>query len=199
METRRGFRPPAQVPADEDLLSTAEGARRPAEDAVPPVDAAYARLFDNHFWGLVALARLLRADDPEDVVQEAFVRLHRKRHTLRDQGAALAYLRRTVCNLCRSRLRHLAMAARRHLQLGVVEDVASAEQQVVHRESVRELLAAVAELPPRQREALVLRYWLELSEREAAEVLGIAVGTVKAHTARAIANLTRRLEARDGA
>ena len=182
METRRGFRLAAQLPTDE---------ARPL-----PADEAYADLFDGHFWGLVALARLLGADDPEDVVQEAFVRLHRKRDMLRDPGAALAYLRRIVCNLCHSRVRHLAMAARRHLQLGVAEDVASAEIQVVHRESVRELLAAVAKLPRRQREVLVLRYWLDLSERETAAVLGIAVGTVKAHTARAIATITKKLEAR---
>lgn len=69
-------------------------------------DAIYADLFDGHFWGLVRLARLLGADDPEDVVQESFVRLHRKRAALRDPTAALAYLRSTVLNLSRSRLRH---------------------------------------------------------------------------------------------
>ena len=162
--------------------------------ARPTSEEAYAALFDGHFWGLVRLAYLLGADDPEDLVQEAFVRLHRRRSALRDPAAALTYVRTTVCNLTRNRIRHLLVARRRNAQLAAPESVPSAELQVTERESVRELLAAVDRLPGRQREALVLRYWLELSERETADVLGIAVGTVKAHTARAIASLSATLE-----
>jgi RNA polymerase sigma-70 factor (sigma-E family) len=160
----------------------------------PLVEEAYAELFDAHFWGLVRLARLLGADDPEDIVQEAFVRLHRRRRALRDPDAALAYLRSMVCNMTRNRLRHLRVAWRRHQQLGREADIASAELTAVHKESVRELLAALDELPRRQREVLVLRYWLDLSERETAETLGVAPGTVKAHTARAMAALNAKLE-----
>jgi RNA polymerase sigma-70 factor (sigma-E family) len=157
-------------------------------------DDVYTELFDGHFWGLVRLAYLLGADDPEDLVQEAFVRLHRKRGMLRNPDSALAYLRSTVCNLSRSRIRHLRMARRRHAQLAEREDIVSAELHALHNESIRELLGAVEELPIRQRQALVLRYWLDLSERETAEALDVAVGTVKAHTSRAIAALTRKLE-----
>ncbi|WP_083983447.1 sigma-70 family RNA polymerase sigma factor [Actinomadura hibisca] len=157
-------------------------------------DGAYEELFTAHFWGLVRLAALLGADDAEDVVQEAFVRLHRRRRTLRDQNAALAYLRSSVCNACRSRVRHLRMARRRHAQLAPPGEVGSAEQHVVLDEDVRALLAAVAGLPRRQREVLVLRYWLDLSERDTAATLGIALGTVKAHAARAIAALGTRLK-----
>ncbi|MFC6886249.1 RNA polymerase sigma factor [Actinomadura yumaensis] len=160
----------------------------------PPGDGGYEELFDAHFWGLVRLATLLGADDAEDVVQDAFVRLHRRRDTLRDGDAALSYLRAIVCNSSRSRLRHLRMARRRHAQMVLPEDIGSAEQQAVHREDVRALLAGVAELPGRQREVLVLRYWLDLSERETAETLGIALGTVKAHAARAVAALGKRLK-----
>ncbi|MFP3967504.1 SigE family RNA polymerase sigma factor [Actinomadura fulvescens] len=164
--------------------------------AAPPPggDEAYAALFHGHFWGLVRLAHLLGADDPEDVVQNAFVRLHGKRGTLRDQNAALAYLRSTVCNASRSRLRHLRMARRRHAQLAVLGDAASAEHQAVHREDIRALLDVVEQLPRRQREVLVLRYWLDLSERETADALGIAVGTVKGHCGRAIAAIRDRLK-----
>lgn len=164
--------------------------------ATPQSDEGYQELFNGQFWGLVRLAHLLGADDPEDVVQDAFVRLHRKRGMLRDPNASLAYLRASVCNLSRSRLRHLRMARRRHHQLGVADDERSAESQAVHREDVRVLLHAVTELPARQREVLVLRYWLDLSERETADTLGIAVGTVKAHAARGIAALAKRLESR---
>ncbi|MBO2453159.1 SigE family RNA polymerase sigma factor [Actinomadura barringtoniae] len=157
------------------------------------LDGTYRELFEGNFHGLVRLARLLGADDPEDLVQDAFVRLHRKRAMLRDPNASLAYLRTSVCNACRSRVRHLRMARRRHPQL-VPDHVRSAEHQAVDRDDIRRLLAAVERLPRRQREVLVLRYWLDLTERETAETLGIAVGTVKATASRAIAALAVRLE-----
>lgn len=167
---------------------------------MPSADA-YEELFEGHFWGLVRLARLLGADDPEDLAQEAFVRLHRKLGDLRDPNAALAYLRSTVCNLSRNRLRHLRMARSRHRYLAergesAIAESSSADQAVIHDESIRELLQALRELPRRQRETVVLRYWLDLSERETAETLGIATGTVKAHTSRAMAALTEKMEKR---
>lgn len=156
---------------------------------------ACVELFDRHYWGLVRLAHLLGVDDPEDLVQESFVRLHQRRRTLSNPDAALAYVRRTVCNLSRNRLRHLRMARRRHQQLAADQEAASVELTVVRGELVRDLLEALEDLPRRQREVVVLRYWADLSERETAETLGIAPGTVKAHTARAIATLFTRLEA----
>lgn len=167
------------------------------EGAVPRaegLDGAYRELFEGNFHGLVRLARLLGADDPEDLVQDAFVRLHRKRAMLRDPNASLAYLRTSVCNACRSRVRHLRMARRRQPQLALTDHVRSAEHQAVDREDIRRLLAAVENLPRRQREVLVLRYWLDLTERETAETMGIALGTVKATASRAIAALAVRLE-----
>ena len=73
----------------------------------------YAALFAGQFGAMTRLATFLGADDPEDVAQEAFVRLHRRGRTLRDPHASLAYLRTTVVNLSRSRLRHLQVV-RRH-------------------------------------------------------------------------------------
>ena len=64
-------------------------------------------LFQVRYPELVRLADLLGADDPEDIAQEAFARLIGKQRTLRDQDAALAYVRSTVCNLVRNRRRHL--------------------------------------------------------------------------------------------
>lgn len=69
-------------------------------------DEGYAELFAGQFARMVRLAALLGADDPEDVAQEAFVRLHNRKRALRDPHAAAAYLRTTVVNLSRSRLRH---------------------------------------------------------------------------------------------
>ncbi|MCP2338231.1 SigE family RNA polymerase sigma factor [Actinomadura rupiterrae] len=168
---------------------TAEGV------ALPVPEVPYDELFEAHFWGMVRLAQLLGADDPEDVAQDAFVRLHRRRRLLRDPNAALAYLRSSVCNASRSRLRHLRMARRRHAQLADAPTVSGTpETAAVDHEDVAELLRAVDALPHRQREVLVLRYWLELTERETADALGIAVGTVKAHASRAIAALGKQLK-----
>lgn len=150
-------------------------------------EEGYAGLFTGHFARMTRLAALLGADDPEDIAQEAFVRLHRRTRTLRDPDAALAYLRTTVVNLTRSRLRHIAVV-RRHKQRATAEpqDVASAEHDAVRRESGRELVAALGRLSPRHREALVLRYWLDLTEAEMSDAMGVSRGTVKSHVSRAL-------------
>jgi RNA polymerase sigma factor (sigma-70 family) len=62
------------------------------------------------------------------------------------------------------------------------------------REDHRELLAALAALPPRRREAIVLRYWLDLPEREIAAAMGVSTGTVKSHVSRGLDTLGEMLE-----
>ena len=147
-------------------------------------------LFRARYPELVRLADLLGADDPEDIAQEAFARLIRKHDTLRDPDAALAYVRAIVCNLTRNRHRHLRVV-RLRTPTGRHED--SSEQAVILREDQREVLAALAGLPPRRREAIVLRYWLDLSEREIAEAMGISPGTVKSNVSRGLAALAAAL------
>jgi RNA polymerase sigma factor (sigma-70 family) len=142
---------------------------------------------------MTRFAGLLGADDPADVAQEAFVRLHRHRGRLRDEAAALPYLRRTVANLARSRLRHLRVV-RRHLLGHVTESAPSAEELVVTADQYRLLHAALLTLAPRQRELLVLRYWLDLTGPEIAQTLELPLGTVKSQTSRALVALSRRLE-----
>ena len=153
---------------------------------------AYQELFFGHFAAMTRLAAALGADDPEDVAQEAFVRLHARRRTLRDPQAAVGYLRTTVVNLTRSRQRHLAVV-RRHRE-SAPPAVASAEHDVVRREGLDELLAAVQRLSARHREALVLRYWLDLTEAEMAEAMGVSRGTVKSHVSRGLDALAALLE-----
>lgn len=158
-------------------------------------EEAYAELFTAEFPRMVRLAALLGADDPEDIAQEAFVRLHRRTRTLRDQHAAVGYLRATVVNLTRSRLRHLKVV-RTHAALDRhdVETTHSAENDVVRRESARELVAALGKLSARHREALVLRYWMDLTEWEMADAMGVSKGTVKSHVSRALDALSALLE-----
>ncbi len=152
----------------------------------------YEDLFHGHFGAMTRLAAMLGADDPEDVAQEAFVRLHQRGRTLRDPHAAIGYLRTTVVNISRSRLRHLSVV-RRHRQQAP-PDAASAEHDVVRREGDRELLAAMRHLSARHREALVLRFWLDLTEAEMADAMGVSRGTVKSHVSRGLDALAALME-----
>ena len=176
-----------------DGVVATEGARKTVRD---DADTVFAAMFREHFRGLVRLATLLGADDADDaddVVQEAFARLHQYGSRLREPDRALAYIRATVVNLCHSRLRRLAVARRPHPYL-VITESALPESAAVQRADQAEVLAALHQLPARQREVVVLRYWLELPGAEIATAMGISVGSVKSHTARAMASLGRLLK-----
>ena len=95
-------------------------------------------------------------------------------------------MRTSVCNLTRNRHRHLRVV---RLRTPTARHEDSSEQAVILREDHREVLAALAGLPPRRREAIVLRYWLDLSEREIAAVMGVSPGTVKSNVSRGLAAL----------
>jgi RNA polymerase sigma factor (sigma-70 family) len=149
-------------------------------------------LFNRHFHATVHLARLLGSDDPENTAQEAFARLHVHRGQLREASAALAYVRRTTTNLTSSRLRHLRVV--RKTPGDVPRDHASAEESVVAAERVDHLLHAVRALPTRQRQVLILRYWMDLPLAEVAATLDMPVGTVKSTLSRAHQALAADLE-----
>ena len=122
----------------------------------------------------------------EDVVQEAYVRLFARPRRLHDPGAAEAYLRTVVLNLSR---RH-----HRRDELSLVTDLADSSDAVAGVQRRRDLVAALARLPRRQREAVALRYLLDLTEQQTADALGISVGTVKSSTSRGLAALATQLE-----
>jgi RNA polymerase sigma-70 factor (sigma-E family) len=151
-------------------------------------------LFRDQYRSLVRLACLLLDDRGagEEVVQDAFVRLHGSADRIRDPASAPAYLRSIVMNLARSRMRRRIVARRHHSR--PAGDAPPAEEAVLLREDQREVLAALRGLPGRQRECLALRYFHDLSEAEIATALGISTGSVKTHTSRGIAALTKRLE-----
>ncbi|MEV4335402.1 sigma-70 family RNA polymerase sigma factor [Streptomyces sp. NPDC049597] len=177
-------------------ISTQPALGQPPDDAAQPDrEAGIAALFDAQYTPMLRLATLLGADDPENIVAESFYQIYRKWRRLRDAGSAEAYLRSTVCNLTRMRIRHL-QTARRHAVPAPVEWVTSAESSALLRDDQQVLVAALQDLPSRQREALVLRHWLGLKESEIAQAMGITAGSVKTHTARGIAALTKAMEAR---
>lgn len=156
-------------------------------------EAALTSLFASESAQLQRLASLLGAGhEAEDVVAEAFCDLHRRWGRLRDPSTAPAYLRSVVCNLVRMKLRHLQVVRRHSPE--APDDATSAESEVVLREDQLEVVRALRGLPERQREALVLRYWMDLKEAEVAAAMGITTGSVKVHTSRGMAALTKALE-----
>jgi DNA-directed RNA polymerase specialized sigma24 family protein len=139
----------------------------------PSGRAAVTELFGLHYRRLVGLATLLVDDreTAEDVAQDAFEALYRHWGRLRDPQAAAGYLERCVVNGSRSRLRRRGT------------------------ERSYELPEAGQEPSRRQREVMVLRYYLDLSEQQIADWLGISRGSVKRHAARAAAALHQQMEA----
>ncbi len=150
-------------------------------------------LYEEHAPGLYRLAVALISDaaQAEDLVHDAFVRLHRVARPPAP-GAERAYLRRTVVNLAHDHHRHRAVARRTATPIG--PDLPSAEVTAAGAERDGAVAAAVAALPARQRDCIVLHYFADLPDSEIAADLGISVGSVKTHLHRARAALAQRLE-----
>ncbi|MFC5951207.1 SigE family RNA polymerase sigma factor [Pseudonocardia lutea] len=174
----------------------------PAVAAPPPqapgAPLTLADLYRDHRMRLVRLAVLL-VDEPataEDVVQEAFAGLHRHWAGLRDEAAAVGYLRTAVVNGSRSVLRR-RRTAREYVAPHQV-NARSAESLAMLSAEHQAVVDALATLPPRQREVLVLRYYGGLSEAEIAEAAGITRGTVKSTASRALDAVARAMAERSG-
>jgi RNA polymerase sigma-70 factor (sigma-E family) len=155
-------------------------------------EAAVAELYEAHALGLTMLAHVMLGDkaSAEDVVQDAFFGLYRNWAGLSDPAMALPYLRRSVLNGCKSVARWRGVRASRALHEPAA---ASAEAAVLAGEERQSVLPAIRRLPPRQREVLILRFYLQEPEAEVARVLGISPGTVRSTTHRALAALGRML------
>jgi len=158
-----------------------------------PARTDLAAAYREHYRSLVRLASLL-VDDVgrcEEIVQDAFVKVWRRPPTLASDDRLPAYLRSAVLNGARSHLRHRGVE-RRHLR-AVASPVAAPEAQAATGDEAR-VLSALRSLPARQREVLALRYYLDLSEAEIADTLGVSRGAVKTHAHRGLATLAERLE-----
>lgn len=174
---------------------------RPAvvyEETVAPeswnAEEALTAVYSAHYSSLVRLGALLLRDSgaAEEIVQDAFVAMHGRWNRLRDPDKALAYLRTTVVNRCRSRQRHL-MVVDKHMPKSLPNEP-SAEQAVMATATTDTVIAAMRTLPEKQRTVMVLRYYGELSEAEIAETMGISRGAVKSHASRATKSLRLVLE-----
>jgi RNA polymerase sigma-70 factor (sigma-E family) len=160
--------------------------------------AGIAELFGAQQLDLVRLATLLVGDQAtaEDVVQDVFVSVCRRWERLTESGLAVAYFRTAVVNACRSVHRRRSIARRFGLSHEAelwAEPGPSAESAALLAEDRRRVLRALAALPPRQREALVLRYYQRLTEPEIAQSMGISRGTVKSTLSRGLDALAGKL------
>lgn len=166
---------------------------RPAP-AVWDADRAVTEIYLGEYKSLVRLAVLLVHDvqTAEEVVQDAFEAMHTAWRRLRDSEKALSYLRQAVVNRARSVLRHRTVVDKNAPK--PAPDEPSAEQAAMTLIERSAVVAALRTLPERQREAIVLRYYADLSEADIAATMGISKGAVKSHTARAMAALKSILE-----
>src|SRR5690242_8529052 len=183
--------PARPIHVTEVLVAESALGLEPAEwDAEQAVTAMYS----THYRSLVGLAVLLVRDvaTAEEVVQDSFIAMHGAWRRLRDNDKALSYLRQCVVNRSRSVIRHRMVVDRNAPK--PAPDTPSAEQGALTRLERSAVVTAMRSLPLRQREALALRYYGDLSEAQIAAAMGISRGTVKSHTTRAMASLRKVLE-----
>jgi RNA polymerase sigma-70 factor (sigma-E family) len=167
---------------------------RPAEPAVWDADRVVTDIYHSEYKSLVRLAVLLVHDvhTAEEVVQDAFEAMHTAWRRLRDSDKALSYLRQAVVNKSRSVLRHRNVVDKNAPK--PAPDEPSAEHGAMALIERTAVIAALRTLPDRQREAIVLRYYADLSEADIAATMGISRGAVKSHTARGMSALRSILE-----
>lgn len=155
------------------------------------VDEQFAALFDANYLSLCRLAYLLLGDPAraEDAVQEAFLHTFAGWGRLRDPARAHIYLRKAVLNQCRSKIRRRVTESRANSVVGAADR--DHDRNVFEDRQVvgLDVTAALRGLPIRQREAVLLRYFLDLGENQIASILGVRVGTVKSQLAKARRNL----------
>ena len=144
-----------------------------------------AELYERTAPGAVRLAYLLTGDRSvaEDIAQDAFVRVSGHLAHLRDGGAFDAYLRRAVVNLAKNHFRHRAVERAFLERANPASATQGHEQPLVERETT---MAALARLPQRQRAAIVLRFYEDLTEDAIAQILRCRNGTVRSLVTRGV-------------
>ena len=178
------------------ILMTAERAQSAAAVIIGiDRDALVAQLFEQEGAALVRMARLFTDDRnaAEDLVQEAFIRLHKSAHRIRSPDKAAPYLRSIVINLARDNNRRGLVSLRHQEAVPAGTATEAPEDRLVLDEEQRLLLDRVRALSSRQRDCILLRFYLELSEREIADVLRISPNSVKTHCRRGLASLRSTL------
>jgi RNA polymerase sigma-70 factor (sigma-E family) len=180
-------RSPAAEPETEPATEPDAGAEAAASPprALAEPTPTFAELYRDSHAEMVRLAYLLTGSTEvaQDVVQDAFVSVHRSWSRVREPRP---YLRRAVVNACTSHHRRVFRDRRSRTRMASGDTPAELEAD--------EMFDVLAELPARQRAAVVLRYWHDLDEREIADTLGCRPGTVGSLLHRAIARLREVVE-----
>lgn len=156
--------------------------------------AAVTALFEARYVQLVRMARLLVDDreTAEDVVMDSFTSLYQRWAAVRDPDEAYRYVRSCVLNGARSQLRRRRL--RRRHEIERTQPESSGPVLETHPADHVTVIQLLGTLPYRQRQVLVLRYFLDLTEAQIADELGISPGSVKTHASRGLAALARALE-----
>lgn len=152
---------------------------------------AVATLYEAHHHELTRYARSRGADDPENIASEAFDLLLESDQSI---DSPLPWLRKVICNLICNRARRIERDRKFAALIGSDPTTPSAEHEAALREDYRSMISLLKELPIRQREVLVYRFYYDRSEGEIAADLGIVAGTVKQHAHRGIENLRKILK-----
>jgi RNA polymerase sigma-70 factor (sigma-E family) len=176
-ESRLGFRSELHAAG----IRTADAADRVTE------------LYEATALALIRLAYVILGDQhaAEDVVQEAFCNLFRRWDQLPHTEGLEYYVRASVVNACRSALRRREVRGRRVLYELPAPSAEAAALGGVERD---DLIRAVNLLPTRQRETLVLRYYLDLPDEEIAKLMGVSPSTVRSAAHRALNTLAQTLK-----
>ena len=149
------------------------------------------KLYHKEAVSLVRLARLFTDDrtGAEDIVQEAFIRLYHAADRIQDNEKSAAYLRSIVLNLARDHNRRGLLSLRHQDSMIDHRTPDVPEDRVVRSENQSEVIDALNDLSPRQRDCLVLRFYMDLTEKQIASTLAISPNSVKTHCQRGMAAL----------
>ena len=131
-------------------------------------------------------------EDANDLAQEVFLRAWRAIPRFRAESSFSTWLYRIAVNACLN-FRALRRPATQELPDGLPDPLPGAEARLASDDEARRVRAAIARLPEKQRATLILKVYHELTHEEVAEILGSAVGTVKANLFHALGNLRRRV------
>jgi RNA polymerase sigma-70 factor (sigma-E family) len=155
-------------------------------------EARIAKVYGEHARSAGRLAYLLRGDPDlaEDLAQEAFVNLLGRLSSVRDEHAIASYLRRSIVNLARKHWRKVGNE-RRSIQAERVSAIRVTSLPDVESHDL--VWRALEELPYRQRAALALRFFEDLSEKETARVMGWRIGTVKSTVSRGLERVRKEM------
>jgi RNA polymerase sigma-70 factor (sigma-E family) len=174
-----------------------DGGALVAERSTSERDREIAALFDRHYAPMCRLAYVILADAAlaEEIVMEALLKTFSGWRRIRDLDRIDAYLRRSVVNLCRSKIRRKAIESRVNATSYRRDERKAPEWDPERHETSRIVWRAVNELPERQRACVVLRYYEDMPEAEIADVLDCSVGTVKSQLSKARVKLEKILGA----